>query len=200
MVISNLENVKKEIQITRKGEFAAWIYKDGKLADNILLVDTLEVIEAFEKNVINLDNMPAEEQEKLIDFICNNAEVNGNTYNCNGKITNDMNYNIVKIGNYYYAVIMFLLGGDIRGRYTDYLLLKFEDVDDFFSINGKYGFDKVINNEYYADIDIFSNTYEVRSRVEGIYIGEFYEVETGELLKQIKRGIKNGSSRKEQLC
>lgn len=200
MLISNLENVKKEIQITRKGEFAAWIYKDGKLADNILLVDTLEVIEAFAKNVINLDNMPAEEQEKLIDFICDNAEVNGNTYNCNGKITNDMNYNIVKIGNYYYAVIMFLLGGDIRGRYTDYLLLKFEDVDDFFSINGKYGFDKVINNEYYADIDIFSNTYEVRSRVEGIYIGEFYEVETGELLKQIKRGIKNDSSRKEQLC
>lgn len=195
MLISNLENVKKEIQITRKGEFAAGIYKDGKLADNIILVDALKVIEAFAKNVINLDNMPAEEQEKLIDFICNNAEVNGNTYNCNGKITNDMNYNIVKIGNYYYAVIMFLLGGDIRGRYTDYLLLKFEDVDDFFSINGKYGFDKVINNEYYADIDIFSNTYEVRSRVEGIYIGEFYEVETGELLKQIKRGIKNGSSR-----
>lgn len=200
MLISNLENVKKEIQITRKGEFAAGIYKDGKLADNILLVDTLEVIEAFAKNVINLDNMPAEEQEKLIDFICDNAEVNGNTYNCNGKITNDMNYNIVKIGNYYYAVIMFHLGGGIRGRYTDYLLLKFEDVDDFFSINGKYGFDKVINNEYYADIDIFSNTYEVRSRVEGIYIGEFYEVETGELLKQIKRGIKNDSSRKERLC
>ena len=121
MLISNLENVKKEIQITRKGEFAAGIYKDGKLADNIILVDALKVIDAFAKNVINLDNMPAEEQEKLIDFICNNAEVNGNTYNCNGKITNDMNYNIVKIGNYYYAVIMFLLGGDIRGRYTDYL-------------------------------------------------------------------------------
>lgn len=194
MLISNLENVKKEIQITRKGEFAAGIYKDGKLADNIILVDALKVIEAFAKNVINLDNMPAEEQEKLIDFICNNAEINGNTYNCNGKITNDMNYNIVKIGNYYYAVIMFHLGGDTTGRYTDYLLLKFEDVDDFFSINGKYGFDKVINNEYYADIDIFSSTYEVRSRVEGIYIGEFYEVETGELLKQIKRGIKNDSS------
>ena len=57
MLISNLENVKKEIQITRKGEFAAGIYKDGKLTDNIILADALKVIDAFAKNVINLNKM-----------------------------------------------------------------------------------------------------------------------------------------------
>ena len=58
------------------------------------------MIDAFEKNIINLNNMPAKKQKKLIDFICDNAEVNGNTYNSGGNITNDMKYNIAKIGEY----------------------------------------------------------------------------------------------------
>ncbi len=184
MLISNLENVKKEIQAARKGEYAAWIFKDGKLADNILLVDTLEVIEAFAKNVINLDNMPAETQEKLIDFIRKESEINENTYNYGGNITNDMNYNICKIGSYYYALVMFHLGGDIRGNYTDYLLLKFEYVDDFFSVNDAC-FYKEIDKRYSADINIFSEMYTVYDSFQGEDIGEFWELEVNDLLDKI---------------
>ena len=190
MLISNLENVKKEIQITRKGEFAAGIYKYGKLTDNIILADALKVIDAFAKNIINLNNMPAKKQKKLIYFICDNAEVNGNTYNSGGNITNDMKYNIAKIGEYYYALVTFHLGGDIQGNYTDYLLMKFEDIESFYSINGEYGFVKDINNQYYVDIDIFTKLYSVYNSCTGDFVGEFYEIEAEELLKQIKRGIK----------
>lgn len=184
MLISNLENVKKEIQGAREGEHAAWIFKDGKLADGIIAVDAFEVIDAFAENIVNADKMPLKTQEKLVNFICENAETSGNTYNYNSPITNDMNYNIIKIGGYYYVLVMFHLGGDIRGNYTDYLLLKFEDVDDFFSINETY-FTKGIGKRYDVDMNIFSEKYSVWDNFCGKDVGEFYEIETGELLKKI---------------
>lgn len=184
MLISNLENVKKEIQAARKGEYAVWIFKNGKLIDDVMLIDALEVIDAFAENIVNVDKMPLKTQEKLIDFIYNNTEINDNTYNHGGKITNDMNYNIVKIGKYYYALVMFHLGGDIRGNYTHYLLLRFEEVYDFFSINETY-FTKGIGKRYDVDMNIFSEKYSVWDNFCGKDIGEFYEIETGELLKKI---------------
>lgn len=184
MLISNLENVKKEIQGAREGEHTAWIFKDGKLADNVILVDALEVIDAFAENIVNVDKMPSDAQEKLVNFIRDNVKDCNNTYNFNGKISNDIDYNIAKIGNYYYILAMFHLGGDIRGNYTDYLLLKFEDVDDFFSINETY-FTKGIGKRYDVDMNIFSEKYSVWDNFCGKDVGEFYEIETGELLKKI---------------
>lgn len=64
MLISNLENVKKEIQAAREGERAAWIFKNGKLADDIIAIEALEVIDAFVENIVNVDEMPLETQKK----------------------------------------------------------------------------------------------------------------------------------------
>lgn len=70
MLISNLENVKKEIQAAREGERAAWIFKNGKLADDIIAIEALEVIDAFVENIVNVDEMPLETQKKqLILFV-----------------------------------------------------------------------------------------------------------------------------------
>lgn len=189
MLISNLENVKKEIQAARKGEYTPWIFKEGKLADDVILIDALEVMDAFAKNIVKVDKMPLETQEKLIDFIRNNAEINGNTYNYGGNITNDMNYNIAKIGEYYYALVMFHLGGDIRGNYTHYLLLKFENIDSFFCVNENY-FSKEVNSRYYADVNIFSELYSVYDSYNGEDVGEYYELEVKDLLQRIREEIK----------
>ena len=185
MLISNLENVKKEIQAAREGKHAAWIFKNGKLADDIIAIDALEVIAAFAENIVNTDKMPLETQKKLVNFICENAETSGNTCNYNGLITNDMNYNIIKIGNYYYTLVMFHLGGDIRGNYTDYLLLRFEEIYDFFSINETYFTKGIGKSRYDVDMNIFSEKYSVWDNFYNKYVGEFYEIESGELLKKI---------------
>lgn len=79
---------------------------------------------------------------------------------------------------------MFHLGGDIWGNYTDYLLLRFEEVYDFFSINETY-FTKRISERYDVDMSIFSEEYSVWDNFCGKDVGEFYEIETRELLKKI---------------
>lgn len=59
-----------------------------------------------------------------------------NTYNHNGRPQNDINWQTFrnkKDGNYY-VVMSFHLGGDIRGNYTDDIVLKFDYDTQFYKV------------------------------------------------------------------
>lgn len=57
-----------------------------------------------------------------------------NTYNHCGRPQNDFNWQTFKKNDEYYVVMSFHLGGDIRGNYTDDIVLKFDYDTQFYEV------------------------------------------------------------------
>ena len=91
----------------------------------------------------------------------------GNTYNYNGRILHDINYNYIQSGDDFYVVIMVHRLGDIRANYTDYCLLKFDSFEHFFEtldeicIEKFGGYIEHNGKHYYYDMSIFSEMLRV---------------------------------------
>ena len=77
------------------------------------------------------------------------------------------------------------LFGDIRGNYSDYFAVKFDDgaFYELESLNQTID----INDRFCADVNLFSELYNVYDYVNQTDIGEFYEIEKSELLKEIEK-------------
>ena len=116
----------------------------------------------------------------------------GNTYNYNGKILHDINYDYCETENGFYVAIMVHRFGDIRANYTDYALLKFDYYESFFEIlddicmenfggcveyNGKH---------YYYDISIFDEFLRVWcEETQEQY--DFYAYDDESFIEEIKK-------------
>lgn len=133
-------------------------YKDELkyLADTRVILDNLrdyevDIPKKYKDNVLGY----MEELTNYKDF------KGGNTYNYNGKILHDINYNYIQSGDNLYMAIMVHRLGDIRANYTEYALFRFDSIEEFFEViddicmenfggcveyNGKH---------YYYDISIF---------------------------------------------
>lgn len=82
-----------------------------------------------------------------------------NTYNHSGNVQNDFQWNTFKLNNNCYIVLLaFHIAGDIRGNYTDYIVLEFDY---------KIGFEEYIGGEIcyeYGltfDLDVFGKTFTI---------------------------------------
>ena len=158
---------------------------------------------------INCDLDKIDSIENFIDLLIdkgvidNNKTKSDNTYNVNGNVSNDM-YIHIYTNDYnecVYTVIAFNRYGDVRGNYTDELLLKFNseyDCMDYFlgyddfsccvlntiTINGK---------EYETTSNIFSESIQVYSLEKMDDIGEvygYYESDE-EIIEEIKEKLLN---------
>ena len=158
---------------------------------------------------INCDLEKIDSIEKFIDLLIdkgvidNNKTKSDNTYNVNGNISNDMYFHIYTndYNECVYTVIAFNRYGDVRGNYTDELLLKFDseyDCMDYF-----LGYDdfscSVLNTiiidgkEYETTSNIFSESIQVYSLEEMDDIGEvygYYESDE-EIIEEIKEKLLN---------
>lgn len=173
----------------------AWIFEDGKLRDDVLAIDTRELLEAFKEYEI-----PMEDALKVVNGLVNEygdemftsfgelsfsrvADVADNSYNWSSPLSHDINITEFKYNDNTYVAIMVHLGGDIRGNYSYYFILEC-DFDDLFNIE----FYPMVNITDYlvADLRWYSDTYTVYDYDKQEDVGEYYEIEMEDLIERLK--------------
>lgn len=178
--MTRLENVIEQVKDARKGVNRPWIFNDdGKIADNVMCCEVLDVLEELKKYEIDVS-------DEWIEAFKRNPKVKGdNTYNWSGNISNDLNLNYLENDSGEEIIlIMVHLYGDIRGGYSDYFAVKFDSVYEFYELESATQM-KDVNDHMVADLTIFSERYNVYDYVKQEDVGEFYCLELEELLEEI---------------
>ena len=178
--MTRLENVIEQVKASRIGEHRAWIFNDdGKIADNVMCCEVLDVLEELKEYEIEVS-------DEWIENFKRNPNVKGdNTYNFGGNISNDLNMDyLVNDNGEEIMLIMVHLFGDIRGGYSDYFAVKFHNEYAFYELESATQM-KDVNDHMVADLTIFSEMYNVYDYVKQEDVGEFYCLELEELLEEI---------------
>ena len=178
--MTRLERVINEVKNSRTGNSRPWIFDEkGNVKDSVICGEVLGLLEELKSYEINVS-------DKWIDNFLSNSKVKGdNTYNYNACISNNINFNyLVTDDGSEIFVIMVHLGGDIRGNYTNYFAVKFDDDYAFFELESLRQ-SIYIDDRYCADISLLSEGYSVYDFVNNSEVGEFYDIEKDELLKEL---------------
>lgn len=178
--MTRLENVIEQVKDARNGVNKPWIFnEDGKIADNVMCCEVLDVLEELKKYEIDVS-------DEWIEKFLNNPKVKGdNTYNWNGNISNDLNMNYLENEDgEEIMLIMVHLYGDIRGGYSDYFAVKFDSMYEFYELESATQM-KDVNDHMVADLTIFSERYNVYDYEKQEDIGEFFDLELEDLLEEI---------------
>ena len=178
---TRLENVLEQVKNARIGSYRPWIFNDdGKIKDDVIVGEIVDLLEEMKNYEINVSD------EYIADFLKNdwNKCRNGNTYNVNANISNDIDYTAIETEDCCIFLVKVHLYGDIRGGYSDYFVLKMDDFEAFFELENWIQ-SKMINDKYGADINLLSETYSVYDYEKQENVGDFYEREVEDLLNQI---------------
>ena len=155
---------------------------------NELLVDIVEIIEKFEgyESDISIDQLDElYEMRMLKEFQA------GNSYNWNGNVSNGFNYFIYEYVENGKILVDFKVHryGDVRGNYTNSVVLEFDDEYEFLDILSSKGRKTVhlnINDtEYMAEVSATHDMIEIYND-EGDYITELYACDIEELENELK--------------
>lgn len=179
--MTRLENVIETVKEYRTVKNHAWIFNDdGKISDGVICGEILDLLEELKEYEINVT-------DEWLNNFSNNINVSGNnTYNFGALISNDFNYEYIEGNDYCIIKIMIHLFGDIRGNYTEYFAVKFDSIDEFYSLES-INQTVSINDRYVADICLLSEGYNVYDIETGKDVGYYYEMEKEELLKELNR-------------
>lgn len=178
--MTRLENVIEQVKDSRKGENRPWIFnEDGKIANNVMCCEVLDVLEELKKYEIDVS-------DEWIENFKRNPKVKGdNSYNWNGNISNDLNMDYLENDDgEEIMLIMVHLYGDIRGGYSDYFAVKFDSVYEFYELESATQM-KDVNDHMVADLTIFSECYNVYDYEKQEDVGEFFDLELEDLLEEI---------------
>lgn len=177
---ATIREIIKEVQAIREIQ-----KKEGVLAahaedEKNLIVDVVPFLESLEKyeivgEMIELYNYDTDEYtdiegSELFDELEDRGEIveenHDNTYNWNSPISNDLDF--IKYKNVgtdeIYIKMMVHLGGDPRGNYTDYILLKFNDEWEYmnaFYENSYSGCEVGSKSVYFENVEYKGNLYNV---------------------------------------
>ena len=155
---------------------------------NELLVDIVEIIEKYEgcESDLSIDQLDEfHEMGILKEF------QTGNSYNWAGNVSNDFNYYIYENVETGKILVDFKVHryGDIRGNYTNSVVLEFDDEYEFLDILSSEGRKTVhlnINDtEYMAEVSATHDMIEIYND-EGDYITELYACDIEELETELK--------------
>ena len=113
-----------------------------------------------------------------------------NTYNWSAPISDDFYYHIYKNLRDDSLIIEIAVHryGDVRGNYTEEFCIIVDSEEEFFEILSEsdiYNTVEIDGKEYYVDVRIFDDTFEVNSK-EGYYIGSIYAEDDEEAIREIK--------------
>ena len=178
--MTKLDAVIKDIEAVNKmGN--AWIYDaDGNIKDDVICGNVLELL-------YELRDYEVESTEESIDWIVENANRRWNTYNWNAKINHHIDVAEMELDGYTYMAIMVHRYGDVRANYTDRFLVKFYDSYEWSELESIMQYKTICDGRYFIDINIMSETYNVWDNEEEVSVGEFYEIEVEDLLKEINK-------------
>lgn len=178
--MTKLDAVIEDIKEVNK-TCGAWIYDaDGNIKDDAICGSVLELL-------YELKDYEVESTEESIDWIVENANRRWNTYNWNANIDHDIDVAEVEIDGHTYMAIMVHRYGDVRANYTDRFLVRFDNYFKWLELESRVQYKTICDGRYFIDIDIMSETYNVWDNEEEVSIGEFYEIEVEDLLKEINK-------------
>ena len=178
--MTKLDAVIEDIKEVNKAG-VAWIYDaDGEIKEDVICGNVLPLL-------YELRDYEIETTEELIDWIVKNADRHWNTYNWNANIDHDIDVAEVEINGYTYMAIMVHRYGDVRANYTDRFLVRFDNYFKWLELESRVQCKTICDGRYCVDIDIMAECYNVWGNEEEVTIGEFYEIEVEDLLKEINK-------------
>ncbi len=178
------------------GHLGGWIFKDGKLSDEAIAIDTRELLKAFKEHDLELDFDKAKELcNVLVDeygdrmeglfgnFTFGNIAINSdNSYNWCSPLSHDINIDEFEYNDTRYCAVMVHLGGDIRGNYSYYFILEC-DFDDLLQI--EFYPTVEINDRLVADLKWYSDSYSVYDYENNRDVGEYWDSEKESLIERL---------------
>lgn len=182
--MTRLENVIADIRAIDSRENGAWIFKNGKIRDDVFCGDVLLLLDELKDYEIETTDKAI---EKIVE-IANNQNCHWNTYNWNANVSHELDIAQMEINGYVYMAIMVHRFGDIRANYTDRFVVRFDSDYEFYELESMIQ-SKEINDKYVADINLMSETYIVVNYINGEDVGEFYELEKSDLLDAINETV-----------
>lgn len=154
---------------------------------NELLIDIVEFIEKFEgyESDISINQL-----DELYEMGMLKEIQSGNSYNWNGNVSNDFNYFIYENVETGQILVDFKVHryGDVRGNYTNSIVLEFDDEYEFLDIlleGRKTVYLKVNDAEYTAEVMATHDMIEIYND-EGDYITELYADDIEGLESELK--------------
>ena len=183
--MSRLERVIEEVKRARIGNGKPWIFDDnGKIKDEVICGEILKLLEDFKDYEINVSN-------KYIEKFLSRDDIKGyNTYNVNAAVSNDLDYYVLETNETCIVIMKVHLFGDIRCGYSDYFVLKFDSIFDFYNLDNWIQ-SKDINEQYTATIYLYSECYTVYDYKNDEDVGEYYACETNDLLETLNKEKSN---------
>ena len=179
--MSRLETVIEQVKNARMGKVTPWIFNnEGRIKNNLIVGEVLDLLEEMKQYEINVSDKALINMSQ-IDW---RKTRHGNTYNVSANISNDINYTAIEKEDYCLFLVKIHLCGDIRINYSDYFVLKMDDFQSFFELDSWIQ-SKPINDRYSADINLMSEIYSIYDYEKQKNIGEFYDIEIDDILKQI---------------
>ena len=181
--MSRLDNVIESVKSIRRipKSHRAWIFDDnGNIKDDVLCGDILPFLEELKYYEINVT-------ENNLESILTHAKSEGYTYNFGANVCNDIAWKFIdlKDGSRIAAICIHLYG-DARGGFSEWFACKFDYDTQMFELESVTQH-KDFGGKYVADINIFSEMYEVYDIDKGDTIGSFYGIEADDVLNDINR-------------
>ena len=184
--MSRLTNVIEAVKANRLGENRAWIYdENGNISNDVICGDVIPFLEELKEYEI-------EKSDEFIEDFIKGAN-NFYTYNYGCAIDKDISA-WYKNDNPIMIVCVHLFG-DARWGFSDYFVIEMDDYYDGTPLTQFLQLESVyqtvdINDRYYADINIFSESYEIYDAQENENVCTDYTIEKQEVLKAIKENRK----------
>jgi len=154
---------------------------------NELLVDIVEIIEEFEEYESDISISQLDEFYEV--GILKELK-SDNSYNWASNVSNDFNFHIYENVENGKILVEFKVHryGDVRGNYTNSVVLEFDSEYDFLEIlaeGRKTVYLEINDDEYMVDITATHDMMEIYNE-EGEYITELYASDIGELENELK--------------
>lgn len=184
--MSRLTNVIEAVKASRIGENRAWIYdENGNISDEVICGDVIPFLEELKEYEI-------EKSDEFIEDFIKDAD-NFYTYNYSCAIDKDISAWYKK--NSPIMIVCIHLFGDARWGFSDYFVIEMDDYYDGTPLTQFLQLDNVyqtvdIDNRYCADINIFSESYEIYDTQENESVCTDYTIEKQEVIKAIKENRK----------
>lgn len=164
-----------------KAAHGSWLFdENGNLSDNVIAVDTVDLLEAL---------APDEYKGEFdVDEFKKSAQ-NFYSYNSGNVLTHDISLWYKEDSPF--GVLSVHLSGDARWGFSDDVVINAGDEDENALLHLLY-LDETsslidLNDEYYADLNAFSEEYPVYNTKTGELVDYFYDVEKEDVLKAIAK-------------
>lgn len=184
--MSRLTDVIEEVKASRLGENRAWIYdKNGSISNDVICGDIIPYLEELKDYEIDATD----------EFISKFKKNSNNYYSYNYCNCIDKDISIwYKNGNPT-AVICVHLYGDARCGFSDDFVVEMNDYYGNCVLNQLLQLESVyqtinMDDRYFADINIFSESYEIYDSEKNESVCTDYTIEKKEVLKAIKENRK----------